>query len=72
MMLLKTSFHFDSLFCPDYQLYLRLFPLKTIRVVAGAIKVVCFFVQSNEEEREVQRKIDCFSKRARNFLFGSL
>lgn len=72
MMLLRTRFLFDSwLFCPDYQLYLRLFFLKVMRVVAGVL-VMCFLVQSSEKERYRERLTDCFSKRARNFLFSSL
>jgi len=63
----------SSMFCPNYQFYLRLFSLKVIRVVAGTIMVVCFFVLSGKKERERYRDrlAECFSRRARNFLFGN-
>ena len=73
MMLSKTRILFDSsLFCPNYWLYLRLFSLKVIRVVAG-VMVLCFFVQSGKKEREIYRDrlAECFFRRARNFLFSS-
>lgn len=59
----KSRFLFDSsLFCPGYQLYLRLCSLEVIRVVAGAIKVMCFFVCSSKEETEVPTDRVLFQK----------
>lgn len=56
-MILKTRFLSDSsLFYPGYQLYLKLCFLRIVRVVAGVIKIMYFFVQSSKKEEGGREK----------------